>query len=158
MLFAFDAGQARVILLNTEDSVSSNAMFLENELKTTKQPWKIVAMHKPLYTSPSNHPEEKELASKLQPLFDKYGVDLVMYAHNHNYERIKFPDKPTVFVQAGIGGESHYAIKGERSGGGVLYQDDNNFGIVKLTINSNTLSGQFISHSGKILDSFSVTK
>ena len=63
MLFAFDAGQARIILLNTEDSVSSNAMFLENELKTTKQPWKIVAMHKPLYTSPSNHPEEKDLAS-----------------------------------------------------------------------------------------------
>ena len=158
MLYAFDAGQARIILLNTEDSVSSNAVFLENELKTTKQPWKIVAMHKPLYTSPSNHPEEKELAGKLQPLLDKYGVHLVLYAHNHNYERIKFPDKPTVFVQAGTGGESHYHIRGERSGGGVLYQDDNNFGIVKLTINSNTLSGQFISHSGKILDSFRVTK
>ena len=158
MLFAFDAGQARIILLNTEDSVSSNAVFLENELKTTKQPWTIVAMHKPLYTSPSVHPEEKELASKLQPLIDKYGVDLVLYGHNHNYERIKFPDKPTVFVQAGTGGESHYNISRERSGGGVLYQDDNNFGIVKLTVNSNTLSGQFISHGGKILDSFSITK
>jgi predicted phosphodiesterase len=158
MLFAFDAGQARIILLNTEDSVSSNAVFLENELKTTKQPWKIVAMHKPLYTSPSNHPEEKSLADKLQPLFDKYAVDLVMYGHNHNYERIKLPDKPTVFIQAGTGGESHYNIRGERSGGGVLYQDDNTFGIEKLTISSNTLSGQFISHDGKILDSFSITK
>jgi len=158
MLFAFDAGQARIILLNTEDSVSSNAVFLENELKTTKQPWTIVAMHKPLYTSPSVHPEEKELASKLQPLIDKYGVDLVLYGHNHNYERIKFPDKPTVFVQAGTGGESHYNISRERGGGGVLYQNDNNFGIVKLTVNSNTLSGQFISHGGKILDSFSITK
>ena len=98
---AFDAGQARIILLNTEDSVSSNAMFLENELKTTKQPWKIVAMHNPLYTSPSNHPEEKDLAAKLQPLIDKYGVQLVLYGHNHNYERIMFPDKPTVFIQAG---------------------------------------------------------
>jgi hypothetical protein len=34
----------------------------------------------------------------------------------------------------------------------------NDFGIAKLTINSNTLSGQFISHSGKILDNFSITK
>ena len=158
MLFAFDAGQARIILLNTEDSVSSNVMFLENELKTTKQPWKIVSMHKPLYTSPSNHPEEKDLASKLQPLFDHYKVDLVLYGHNHNYERIKFPDKPTIFVQAGTGGESHYDIMGERSGGGVQYQDDNNFGIAKFTVNSNVLSGQFISHSGKILDSFTLTK
>jgi len=158
MLFAFDAGQARIILLNTEDSVSSNALFLENELKTNKQPWKIVAMHKPLYTSPSNHPEEEELANKLQPLFDKYAVDLVMYGHNHNYERIKLPDKPTVFIQAGTAGESHYDIRGERSGREVLYQDDNDFGIAKLTINSNTLSGQFISHAGKILDNFSITK
>jgi predicted phosphodiesterase len=158
MLYAFDAGLARIILLNTEDSVSSNVMFLENELKATKQPWKIVVMHKPLYTSPSTHPEEKALADELQPLFDKYGVDLVIYGHNHNYERIKFPDKATVFIQAGTGGESHYAINGERSGGGVLYQDDKNFGIEKITINSHTLSGQFISHAGNILDSFSINK
>ena len=158
MLDAFDAGPARVILLNTQDSVSSNALFLEKELKNTKQPWKIVVMHKPLYTSPSNHPEEKALADELQPLLDKYGVELVLYGHNHNYERIKLQDKPTLFIQSGTGGESHYDIRGNRNGDGVLYQDDNDFGIVKLTINSNTLSGQFISQSGKLLDSFSIKK
>ena len=158
MIHAFDAGQSRIILLNTEESYSSNTQFLEDQLKNTKQPWKIVAMHNPLYSSPSNHPEEKELAGRLQPLFDQYGVDLVIYGHNHNYERIKLPDKPTVFIQAGTGGESHYDIKGSRSDGGVEFQDDNEYGFVKLTINSNTLSGQFISHGGKILDSFSMVK
>ena len=158
MIHAFDAGQSRIILLNTEESYSSNTQFLEDQLKNTKQPWKIVAMHNPLYSSPSNHPEEKELAGRLQPLFDQYGVDLVIYGHNHNYERIKLPDKPTVFIQAGTGGESHYDIKGSRSDGGVEFQDDNDYGFVKLTINSNTLSGQFISHGGKILDSFSMVK
>lgn len=158
MLSAFDAGKARIILLNTEGSSSSNTQFLENQLKNTKQTWKIVVMHKPLYTSPSTHPEEKALADELQPLFDKYGVDLVIYGHNHNYERIKFPDKPTLFIQAGTGGESHYPITGDRSGGGVQDQDDKDFGFVKLTINSNALSGQFISQSGKILDSFSMNK
>jgi hypothetical protein len=158
LLYAFDAGQTRVILLDTEDSDSSNALFLENELNTTRQPWKIVALHKPLYTSPSDHPEEKDLASRLQPIFDRYGVDLVIYAHNHFYERIKFPDKPTLFIQAGSGGESHYDIKGTRSGGGVLYENNNDYGIVKLTINSNALSGQFITHDGKILDKFSISR
>ncbi|MGI0021433.1 MAG: metallophosphoesterase family protein, partial [Nitrososphaeraceae archaeon] len=158
MLFAFDAGQARIILLNTEDSDSANSQFLENELKNTKQPWKIVAMHKPLYTSPSTHPEEKVLATILQPLIDKYGVQLVLYGHNHNYERIKLPDKPTLYIQAGTAGESHYDIKGSRSGGGVEFQDDSDYGFVKLNINSNTLSGQFISHDGKVLDSFSLAK
>jgi predicted phosphodiesterase len=158
MMDAFDAGLSRIILLNTEESYSANTQFLENQLKNTKQPWKIVAMHNPLYTSPSNHPEEKELASRLQPLFDQYGVDLVIYGHNHNYERIKLPDKVTVYIQAGTGGESHYDIEGSRKGGGVEYQDDNDYGFVKLTVNSNTLSGQFISHGGKILDSFSMVK
>jgi predicted phosphodiesterase len=158
MIHAFDAGQSRIIMLNTEESYSANTQFLENQLKNTKQPWKIVAMHNPLYSSPSNHPEEKELAGRLQPLFDQYGVDLVIYGHNHNYERIKLPDKPTVFIQAGTGGESHYDIKGSRSDGGVEFQDDNDYGFVKLTINSNTLSGQIISHGGKILDSFSIVK
>ena len=158
MLYAFNAGPARIILLNTEDSSSVNTSFLENELKNTKQQWKIVAMHKPLYTSPSIHPEEKDLASKLQPLFDKYGVDLVLYGHNHNYERIKFPDKHTVFIQAGIGGESHYDIKGGREGGGVLYQNDNEYGILKVSLNTNAVSGQFISHAGSVLDSFTITK
>jgi 2',3'-cyclic-nucleotide 2'-phosphodiesterase (5'-nucleotidase family) len=147
-----------IILLNTEESYSANTQFLENQLKNTKQPWKIVAMHNPLYSSPSNHPEEKELAGRLQPLFDQYGVDLVIYGHNHNYERIKLPDKPTVFIQAGTGGESHYDIKGSRSDGGVEFQDDNDYGFVKLSININTLSGQFISYGGKILDSFSIVK
>jgi predicted phosphodiesterase len=158
MMDAFDAGLSRIILLNTEESYSANTQFLENQLKNTKQPWKIVAMHNPLYTSPSNHPEEKELAGRLQPLFDQYGVDLVIYGHNHNYERIKLPDKVTVFIQAGTGGESHYDIEGSRKGGGVEFQDDNDYGFVKLTVNSNTLSGQFISHGGKILDSFSMVK
>ena len=49
MVFAFDAGLARIILLDSEKSVSSNAEFLEKELKATKQPWKIVVTTTPLY-------------------------------------------------------------------------------------------------------------
>ena len=158
MIHAFDAGQSRIIMLNTEESYSANTQFLENQLKNTKQPWKIVAMHNPLYSSPSNHPEEKELAGRLQPLFDQYGVDLVIYGHNHNYERIKRTGQTYFIYSTGTGGESHYDIKGSRSDGGVEFQDDNDYGFVKLTINSNTLSGQFISHGGKILDSFSIVK
>jgi hypothetical protein len=36
--------------------------------------------------------------------------------------------------------------------------DDNDYGFVKLTINSNALSGRFISQGGRILDSFSLVK
>jgi F5/8 type C domain/Calcineurin-like phosphoesterase len=156
MVYAFDAGSARIIMLDAYKSPSSNAKFLESELKATKQPWKIVITTTPLYTSPSVHDEDDEQTSALQPLLDKYGVDLVMWGDNHNYERIKFPNKHTTFIQSGTGGRSHYEFDGQIEGS--IYQNDNDYGITKLAIESNSLSGQFISHSGKILDNFSIIK
>ena len=156
MEFAFDAGPARIILVNPGKSPSSNAEYLERELNATKQPWKIVVTTTPLYTSPSDHDADKDQRRALQPLLDKYGVDLVMWGDNHNYERIKFPNKPTVFIQSGTGGESHYKFKRQLSES--VYQNDTDFGITKITMNNNTLSGQFISYSGKILDNFKIDK
>jgi hypothetical protein len=87
---------------------------------------------------------------------DKYGVDLVMWGDNHNYERIKIPNKSTVFIQSGTGGESHYNFK--RQIPESVYQNDKDFGITKITMNNNTLTGQFISYAGKILDNFKINK
>ncbi len=156
MVYAFDAGAARVIILNSGKSPSSNAEYLERELNATSQPWKIVVTTTPLYTSPSDHDADKDQRRALQPLLDKYGVDLVMWGDNHNYERIKFPDSPTVFIQSGTGGESHYNFK--RQIPESVYQNDKSFGITKLTLDNSTLSGEFISHSGKILDNFNIHK
>ncbi len=156
MAFAFDAGPARIILVNPGKSPSSNAEYLERELNATKQPWKIVVTTTPLYTSPSDHDADKDQRRALQPLLDKYGVDVVMWGDNHNYERIKFPNKPTVFIQSGTGGESHYKFKRQLSES--VYQNDTDFGITKITMNNNTLLGQFISYSGKILDNFKIDK
>jgi hypothetical protein len=156
MAFAFDAGSARIILVNPGKSPSSNTEYLERELNATRQPWKIVITTTPLYTSPSDHDADKDQRRVLQPLLDKYGVDLVMWGDNHNYERIKFPNKPTVFIQSGTGGESHYKFKRQLSES--VYHNDTDFGITKITMNNNTLSGQFISHGGKILDNFKIIK
>jgi hypothetical protein len=156
MVFAFDAGLARIILLDSEKSVSSNAEFLEKELQATEQPWKIVVTTTPLYTSPSDHRADKDQTTALQPLLDKYGVDLVMWGDNHNYERIKFPNKHTVFIQSGTGGESHYEFEGQINES--IYQNDKDYGFTKIVVSPSSLMGQFISHSGKILDNFSIIK
>jgi len=156
MVYAFDAGLSRIIILDSYIPASSNAEFLEKELKSTSQPWSIVVVTTPLYTSPSTHDPDKDQTNALQPLFDKYGVDLVMWGDNHNYERIKFPNKHTVFIQSGTGGESHYKFDGQIKES--AYQNDDDFGITKLTIDSTAIYGQFISHDGKILDNFSIVK
>jgi hypothetical protein len=156
MVYAFDAGPARIIMLDSYKSPSSNAAYLEKELNATKQHWKIVLTTTPLYTSPSVHDADDAQTKALQPLLDKYEVDLVMWGDNHNYERIKFPNKPTVFIQSGTGGESHYDFDGQKEVS--LYQNDKRFGITRLTMDNNTLSGQFISYSGNVLDNFNIYK
>jgi hypothetical protein len=156
MAFAFDEGPARIVLLNPGKSPSSNAEYLERELNATRQPWKIVVTTTPLYTSPSDHDADKDQRRALQPLLDKYGVDLVMWGDNHNYERINIPNKSSVFIQSGTGGESHYNFK--RQIPESVYQNDKDFGITKITMNNNTLTGQFISYAGKILDNFKINK
>jgi hypothetical protein len=59
-------------------------------------------------------------------------------------------------VQSGTGGESHYKFDGQTKES--IYQNDEDFGITKLTVNNQSILGQFISHSGKILDTFNLLK
>jgi hypothetical protein len=156
MVYAFDAGSARIILIDSYKSPSSNAAFLEKELIATKQQWKIVVTTTPLYTSPSVHDADDDQTRALQPLLDKYRVDLVMWGDNHNYERIQLPNKSTVFIQAGTAGRSHYDFEGRMAGS--IYQNDNDYGITKLMFSGNALTGQFITHGGKVLDTFNIIK
>lgn len=155
-LYSFSAGPAVVIILNTESGSGGNVAFAEKILKATKQTWKIIIMHKPLYSASSKHGVEGSLANALKPIINKYGVQLVMYGHNHNYQRIARTDHPkTVFICAGTGGESHYGIKGSTNG--LKKSNDSDYGFVKIAISGSTLKGSFIAHGGKVIDSWTQT-
>ncbi|MGA8844001.1 MAG: metallophosphoesterase [Nitrososphaeraceae archaeon] len=49
--------------------------------------WIIVCGYRPFYTSPTAHPGQDILKDLYPSSFEKYGVDLVITAHNHNYQR-----------------------------------------------------------------------
>src|SRR5919108_5960069 len=90
--YSFEYQNAHFVVLSTEQtSSSSQYSFVKSDLaKASSNPninWIIVYMHKPLYTSPSVHAGESTMRDKYHPLFDQYGVDLVLYGHNHAYER-----------------------------------------------------------------------
>ena len=71
--------------------------FVKSDLaqasKNNKIDWIIVCGYRPFYTSPTAHPAPDSLTDVYPPLFEKYGVDLVITAHNHNYQRTY----PTIF-------------------------------------------------------------
>ena len=66
--------------------------------------WKICYFHHPLYTSGKYHGPSTDLRKVLEPLFVKYGVDVVLSGHEHVYERV-LPQKGIYYFTEGSSGE-----------------------------------------------------
>ncbi len=61
--------------------------WLEEKLKNSKADWKIAYGHHPVYSGANTWVEEKEkLKTPLESLFNQYGVDVYLSAHNHSIE------------------------------------------------------------------------
>ena len=67
--------------------------WLEADLSAVDRsitPWVIVTSHRPIYTTQVNIGDyivSTFLAKALDPLFEKYQVNLALVAHSHAYER-----------------------------------------------------------------------
>ncbi|MDD5748797.1 MAG: fibronectin type III domain-containing protein, partial [Actinomycetota bacterium] len=94
--YSFDIAKTHFICLDTGGSddepsyLYSQQPWLENDLKSAKQrgcEWIIVFLHRPPYCAGGNHDPANDVQSAWVPLFDDYGVDLVLNGHNHYYER-----------------------------------------------------------------------
>ena len=74
--------------------------WLEKELAASGSDWKIAFFHHPLYSSAGRTAPTFSCATQLEPLFLKYGVDVVFSGHEHFYERIK-PQKGIYYFTSG---------------------------------------------------------
>jgi hypothetical protein len=74
--------------------------WLEKQLAGSGSDWKIAFFHHPIYSSGGRHGSDLQLRTLLEPLFLKYGVDLVLAGHEHFYERIK-PQKGIYYFISG---------------------------------------------------------
>ena len=82
------------ISLSTEhpyEEGSKQYKFIKSDLKKASTNssinWIIVHQHKPLYSTNADMEESERIKNIFLPLFEKYGVDLVISGHNQYYER-----------------------------------------------------------------------
>ena len=104
--YAFTAGSMRVISLANDDvcyqdggntyvrgySNGAQKAWLEKELMATRNDknidWIVVCMHQvAISTADKFNGADLAIREDWLPLFDKYGVDLVVCGHEHHYER-----------------------------------------------------------------------
>ena len=95
----FKKGNVRFYVIDSNYFDPEQAKWLERELLASGTDWKIPYFHHPLYTSATRGPNV-ELRNVLEPLFIKYGVDVVLTGHEHIYERTK-PQKGIYYFVAG---------------------------------------------------------
>ena len=106
--YSYDWGFIHFVALDTEADYATQAAWLDQDLADSKQPWKIVYLHRPPYSS-GNHGSDTSLRRVLSPIVEKHGVQLVLAGHDHDYERMK-PQGGVSYVVTGGGGRGTYNV------------------------------------------------
>jgi hypothetical protein len=94
LYYSFDYRGVHFVVMSTLSAfnvTSDQYKFIEQDLRNASEnqniDWIVVTNYGPFYASPSLHPSKNDIRNIYHPLFDKHGVDLVLNAHNHNYQR-----------------------------------------------------------------------
>ena len=97
-------GNASFYALNSNYMDRRQLKWLEEQLAKDDSEWKIAFFHHPPYSSGGKHGSSTKLREIVEPIFLKYGVNVVMAGHEHFYERIK-PQKGIHYIISGAGGK-----------------------------------------------------
>jgi 3',5'-cyclic AMP phosphodiesterase CpdA len=77
--------------------------FLERTLRGTTATWKVVALHHPPYSAGYQGSDEASRQA-FTPLFERYGVQLALSGHDHDYQRSKVINGVTYVVTGAAAG------------------------------------------------------
>ncbi len=150
--YSYDWGRVHFVALDTEADYSTQMDWLDRDLAANHMPWTVIYMHRPPYSSGA-HGSDTTLRYKLAPLLEKYGVQLVLSGHDHDYERMK-PQNGTAFVVTGGGGVGTKSVG--KSSFTAFSEDVIHFVYVEVTADEMTLHA--IDATGREFDSMVIPR
>ncbi|MDW0267320.1 MAG: metallophosphoesterase, partial [Nitrososphaeraceae archaeon] len=188
--YSFDTNNVHVLIMSTEEESEPNSdqyNFAVNDLRNAANnpdiKWIVVNMHNPFYSSQneckaSGCEGDKDFRESFHPLFDKYGVDLVLEGHVHNYQR-SFPlafnqqksgepivtsasktdyNNPSgaIFAIVGTGGVNLHGLSDKAPF--MAFQQDSKFGVLYIHFSDDKIDAKFVTNEGETLDHFSISK
>jgi len=129
--------------------------WLDKELAASGSDWKIAFFHHPLYSSGKTHGSADLQRSLLEPVFLKYGVNVVFSGHEHFYERIK-PQKGVAYF---IIGSSSKLRRGDLEKSDLtVYGNDSEYAFMLVEIAGDELYFQTINDKGVTIDAGSIRR
>lgn len=162
LTYAFNYHNALFLMIDVVSfSAADQAAWVTQQLASTDAIWKFVVFHFPPYT---NQEPYRDIEEAWVPLFDEYGVDMVMNGHFHYYLRtqpmrggkpIRSGEHGTTYIMSigtrnknEIGEPEAHASK--RINQGYLYQH--------VHIDGMRLLHTTLDSAGNVLDSFELRK
>lgn len=149
--YSFDWGDVHFVAMDTTHRDTAQVEWLKQDLAKTKQRWKVVFGHHPLYTN-SLRGAQLWIRRAYSKVFADAKVDLVLTGHEHQYERFRVGNVNYI-VSGGGGGRLtrffglHYSIKKA-----MVHH------FLHVTANQDTLTLRAIDINGNEIEKLELTK
>ena len=149
--YRFTRDNVAFYALNSNYMDKKQVKWLEDELAKDTSEWKIAFFHHPPYSSGGKHGSDTQLREVVEPIFVKYGMNVVLTGHEHFYERIK-PQKGVYYFISGAGGKLRPGdVKDNSPLTEKAYDKDMSFMLAEIV--NNQMFFQVISRTGETVDS-----
>jgi 3',5'-cyclic AMP phosphodiesterase CpdA len=148
-------GDAQLFLLDSTVVTDRQTAWLEQQLAESTSTWKIAVFHHPPYTC-GGHSGDRTVQRRWVPLFERYGVQLVLSGHDHNYQRFAAADGVTYVVHGG-GGAGLYRLRGCPSSYPARVRARSGHGFVSVSIGPDDLAVSTVDLRGRVTDRFSLS-
>lgn len=156
LYYSFDYGKLHVLVLDTSTLLTDEAQtqFAEADLADQESqgyPRPIVVAFHSAGVSDGRHGNNRVVRDQWFPIFQEYGVDLVLQGHDHIYERFN-PINGVTYVVTGGGGAGLYDA-GVSNWTAVSLKTHN---YVIVEVSGNTLDVTAKNDSCAVIDSFTI--
>jgi 3',5'-cyclic AMP phosphodiesterase CpdA len=149
--YTYAKGNVRFFALDSNYMDPKQLVWLETQLRDAGNgDWKICYFHHPLYSSAQTHGPATDLRLLLEPLFIKYGVNVVFAGHEHVYERIK-PQHGIYYFTEGASGQLRVGNLKKTEIQDKGFDADNTFMLVEIA--GDEMYFEAISRGGQPVDS-----
>jgi len=108
-----------------------------------------------LYSDGKFHGPDPDLRARIEPLFEKYGVNVVFSGHEHVYERIKPQHGIYYFV---VGNSGALCARNLKPSAAMIKGFDTDRAFMLVEVAGDELYFQTISRTGKTVDSDTLIK
>ena len=89
--------------------------WLNNVLANSKEQWKLVFGHHPVFSASDKHGNTPDMIRKVKPLLEKYNAQFYFCGHDHDFQHLREKGKNVDYVVTGTGGEPRPSSKNELS-------------------------------------------